>query len=162
MEVTMDTTDIKCSKVIPFTGLLSPSPLLNNLHKTAKLEIPEVNDHRKSLGNIFNRLGINNIQSLILDNPKLNSVVLSEVANNFFTSSYYIKADELVRTMSMPNYQFENDSNEITKSSTPVINPMQKEIIEQIKAKEQLSQQRSNEVTKENSNNQEQGFGSFF
>lgn len=62
----------------------------------------------------------------------------------------------------MPNYQFENDSNEITKSSTPVINPMQKEIIEQIKAKEQLSQQRSNEVTKENSNNQEQGFGSFF
>ena len=158
----MDTTDIKCSKVIPFTGLLSPSPLLNNLHKTAKLEIPEVNDHRKSLGNIFNRLGINNIQSLILDNPKLNSVVLSEVANNVFTSSYYRKAEELVRTMSMPNYQFENGSNEITKSETPVINPMQKEIIEQIKAKEQLSQQRSNEVTKENSNNQEQGFGSFF
>lgn len=162
MEVTMGTTDIKCSKVIPFTGLLSPSPLLNNLHKTAKLEIPEVNDHRKSLGNIFNRLGINNIQSLILDNPKLNSVVLSEVANNFFTSSYYRKAEELVRTMSMPNYQFENGSNEITKSATPVINPMQKEIIEQIKAKEQISQQRSNDVTKENSNNQEQGFGSFF
>lgn len=161
----MDTTDIKCSKVIPFTGLLSPSPLLNNLHKTAKLEIPEVNDHRKSLGNIFNRLGINNIQSLILDNPKLNSVVLSEVANNFFTSSYHRKAEELVRTMSMPNYQFENGSNgsnEITKSATPVINPMQKEIIEQIKAKEQISQQRSNDVTKENSNNQEQGFGSFF
>ena len=158
----MDTTDIKCSKVIPFTGLLSPSPLLNNLHKTAKLEIPEVNDHRKSLGNIFNRLGINNIQSLILDNPKLNSVVLREEANTFFTSSYYRKAEELVRTMSMPNYQFENGSNEITKSATPVINPMQKEIIEQIKAKEQISQQRSNDVTKENSNNQEQGFGSFF
>ena len=60
------------------------------------------------------------------------------------------------------NYQFENGSNEITKSATPVINPMQKEIIEQIKAKEQISQQRSNDVTKENSNNQEQGFGSFF
>ncbi len=162
MEVTMGTTDIKCSKVIPFTGLLSPSPLLNNLHKTAKLEIPEINDHRKSLGNIFNRLGINNIQSLILDNPKLNSVVLSEVANNFFTSSYYRKAEELVRTMSMPNYQFENGSNEIVKSATPVINPIQKEIIEQIKAKEQHSQQRSNDVTKENTNNQEQGFGSFF
>ncbi|WP_436899580.1 hypothetical protein [Acinetobacter gyllenbergii] len=153
----MNTSDIKCSKVIPFTGLLSPSPLLNNLHKTAKLEIPEVNDHRKALGNIFNRLATPNIQSLILNNPKLNATVLSEVANNFFTSNYTKKAEALVKTMSMPNYLFENETGDSIKPTSPMINSTQKKIIDHIKANEQNQLQASKVSTSQSSNPPEQG-----
>lgn len=86
---------IECSKIIPLTGILNQSPLLNTLHKSVKLEIPEINNQRRALSNIFNRLGIDNIQQVIISEPKLNKEVLSELANNFFTSSFPQKLKNL-------------------------------------------------------------------
>lgn len=163
----MNKSDISCSKIIPFTGLLTPSTLLNSIHKSAKLEIPEINDHRRSLGNIFNRLGIDNIQSVILNNPKLNTTVLSEVANNFFTSNFPKKAEELIRTMSMPSYNFDTaqeNSSSITQniSNKVEINPIQQEIIDQIKARESITTPSTRQPQKDQEPSQEQGFNSFF
>ena len=163
----MNKSDISCSKIIPFTGLLTPSTLLNSIHKSAKLEIPEISDHRRSLGNIFNRLGIDNIQSVILNNPKLNTTVLSEVANNFFTSNFPKKAEELIRTMSMPSYNFDTaqeNSPSITQSiSNKVeINPIQQEIIDQIKARENIAVPSISQPQKVQEPSQEQDFNSFF
>ena len=164
----MNKSDISCSKIIPFTGLLTPSTLLNSIHKSAKLEIPEISDHRRSLGNIFNRLGIDNIQSVILNSPKLNTTVLSEVANNFFTSNFPKKAEELIRTMSMPSYSFDTtkeNSPSITNQSTSnkvEINPIQQEIIDQIKARENIATPSISQPKKDQGPSQEQGFNSFF
>lgn len=158
--------NISCTKVIPLTGLLSPSPELNSIHKSGKLELPELKDHRNSLSNLVSRLGVPNIQREILEKPKLNSQILSEIANNFFTSSYSRKAEELVRTMSMPNYSFEIDKSNtvmdrtIPENSTP--NPKQQEIIEQIKAMSSgfKPNMPESEPKKENENTKD--FDSFF
>jgi len=156
---------IECTKIIPLTGLLNQSPLLNTLHKSVKLEIPEINGHRKALSNIFNRLGIDNIQQVLISEPKLNKEVLSELANNFFTSNFPRKAEELVRKMTMPEFGFTDSKQPVQHASAlATINKpqsdIQKQIIAEIKNRsaesmQELNQSRSveNEKTQTKDNN---------
>ncbi len=148
---------IECSKIIPLTGILNQSPLLNTLHKSVKLEIPEINNQRRALSNIFNRLGIDNIQQVIISEPKLNKEILSELANNFFTSSFPQKAEELIRKMSMPEYGFTDPKqpSPSTLAMNTVTQPqsdIQKQIIEEIKQRSAESMQEFNQQKNESNN----------
>ncbi|WP_254433888.1 hypothetical protein [Acinetobacter sp. Marseille-Q1618] len=130
----MSNKNISCSRILPLTGMLNESPLLNGLHKSSKLELPEIQDHRKALGNIFNRLGLPEVvKQSVINEPKLNSKILNEIAHNFFSSSYPSKSQELIHTMSMPSYNF-NQKIENESNINQQISPIQQKIIEEIKS----------------------------
>ena len=156
-----DNDKISCTKIIPFSGMLSPSPLLGSIHKSGKLELPELKEHRNSLDNLISRLGIPSIHNELLKNPKLDAKILSEIASNFFSSSYSPKANDLVRTMSMPNFHFDNIKETTVPNidPQPVKNELQQSIINEIKEMAS-SQPKASEENKEN--NQSQNFDNFF